>query len=44
LDRNADRLSRNPRMGMPYKNLRGMDEARRKAIARDAKRFLASLA
>jgi deoxyribodipyrimidine photolyase-related protein len=44
LARNAERLSRNPRMGMPYKNLRAMDETKRKTIARDAKRFLDSLA
>ena len=43
LARNADALSRNPRMGMPYKNLRAMDDARRKAIAQDAQRFLQAL-
>ena len=43
LERNADRLSRNPRMGMPYKNLRRMDEGRRKMIAQDAHRFLKAL-
>lgn len=43
LERNTDRLSRNPRMGMPYKNLRRMDEGRRKMIAQDAHRFLKAL-
>ena len=43
LVRNADALSRNPRMGMPYKNLRGMDDTRRKTIAQDAQRFLKAL-
>lgn len=43
LSRNADQLSRNPRMGMPYKNLRAMDDAKRKAIARDAAAFLSAL-
>ena len=43
LDRNAKTLSRNPRMGMPYKNLRGMDEKRLADIRRDAKAFLSRL-
>ena len=43
LARNADQLSRNPRMGMPYKNLRAMDEKRRQEIARDAAAFLRTI-
>ena len=43
LARNADQLSRNPRMGMPYKNLRAMDEKRREEIARDAAAFLKTI-
>ena len=43
LARNADQLSRNPRMGMPYKNLRAMDEKRRQEIARDAAAFLKTI-
>ena len=43
LDRNAKALSRNPRMGMPYKNLRAMDEKRLADIRRDAKAFLSGL-
>ena len=37
---NEDRLSKNPRMGMPYRNLARMSAARRKEIVSDAKRFL----
>jgi len=40
---NEDRLSSNPRMGMPYRNLARMSEARRKAIVGDARRFLAAV-
>jgi len=43
LARTADQLSRNPRMGMPYKNLRAMDEKRRQEIARDAAAFLKTI-
>ncbi len=43
LDRNEKVLSRNPRMGMPYKNWRGMDDARRDAVRGEAKRFLKTL-
>ena len=43
LARNADQLSRNPRIGMPYKNLRAMDEKRRQEIARDAAAFLKTI-
>ncbi len=43
LSRNAESLARNPRMGMPYKNLRAMDDARRKDIARVSKKFLDGL-
>ncbi|MBU3731975.1 MAG: cryptochrome/photolyase family protein, partial [Beijerinckiaceae bacterium] len=43
LDRNEKLLARNPRMGMPYKNWRGMDEGKRSAIRADAKRFLKAL-
>ena len=43
LARNANQLSRNPRMGMPYKNLRAMDEKRRQEIARDAAAFLKTI-
>ena len=37
---NEDRLSGNPRMGMPYRNLARMSEERREAIISDARRFL----
>ena len=43
LDRNEKALSHNPRMGMPYKNWRGMDDARRDAVRGEAKRFLKAL-
>lgn len=43
LDRNEKALARNPRMGMPYKNWRGMDDAKRDAIRGEARRFLKAL-
>ncbi|HCP18909.1 MAG TPA: cryptochrome/photolyase family protein, partial [Alphaproteobacteria bacterium] len=43
LMRNADTLSGNPRMGMPYRNLARMDDARKAQIAHDSKQFLDQL-
>lgn len=40
---NEDRLASNPRMAMPYRNLRGMDAARHKAIRSDAEKFLSEI-
>ena len=40
---NAERLSGNPRLAMPYRTLARMDARRRAAITADAARFLASL-
>ena len=37
---NEGRLSRNPRMAMPYKNLARLPDAERKAISRQARNFL----
>ncbi len=37
---NEERLSGNPRMGMPYRNLARMSAERRKEIVADAQRFL----
>jgi deoxyribodipyrimidine photolyase-related protein len=44
LDRNSKTLSRNPRLGMPYKNLKNMDAKRLAEIRGDSKRFLSKLA
>ena len=41
--RNAQRLSGNPRMAMPYRSLAAMDEVRKAQIRADAARFLDSL-
>jgi deoxyribodipyrimidine photolyase-related protein len=43
LAENEPKLARNPRMAMPYRTLGAMDAARRREIAEDAQRFLASL-
>ncbi len=43
LDRNRDRLARNPRLAMPYRNLARFDEARRHTLRTDAARFLDAL-
>jgi deoxyribodipyrimidine photolyase-related protein len=43
LDRNAEALDRNPRMGMIYKTWGRMDPTRKDAIRRDAKAFLEEL-
>ena len=43
LDRNKDRLSRNPRMAMALKTLDGMDQSRRSQILSEAKAFLVTL-
>ena len=43
LIRNAETLSKNPRMGMPYRTLGKMDDAKRETIISDAKRFLDKL-
>ncbi|CAM3120596.1 MULTISPECIES: cryptochrome/photolyase family protein [Methylobacterium] len=40
---NADTLSGNPRMAMPYRTLRGMSDQRRAEIREDASRFLGAL-
>lgn len=40
---NRDRLRANPRMGMPYRTLDAMSEARREEISREAGAFLDSL-
>ena len=40
---NEERLAGNQRMAMPYRTLKGMDEARRRQIREDAGRFLDSL-
>ncbi|WGD32096.1 cryptochrome/photolyase family protein [Ancylobacter sp. WKF20] len=43
LDRNRDKLARNPRLAMPYRNLARFDEARRHTFRTDAARFLDGL-
>jgi deoxyribodipyrimidine photolyase-related protein len=43
LDRNAAKLKSNPRIGMIYKTLDRMTDARKREIRTDAARFLASL-
>ncbi len=43
LIRNADVLSKNPRMGMPYRTLSKMDDAKRDTITADAQVFLDTL-
>jgi deoxyribodipyrimidine photolyase-related protein len=40
---NEKQLARNPRMAMPYRNLKNMDEKRRKEITREAEAFLSSM-
>lgn len=40
---NQDRLSRNPRMGLPYRNLQRMTEERKLEIRQDATHFLDGL-
>ena len=40
---NEDKLAGNPRMGMPYRNLRAMDATRRGEITMQARDFLGSL-
>ncbi|MEM8859365.1 MAG: cryptochrome/photolyase family protein, partial [Chloroflexota bacterium] len=40
---NADKLSRNPRMGMPYRTLAKMGEENRAAIIQDAEKFLGKI-
>ncbi|MCC5833839.1 MAG: cryptochrome/photolyase family protein [Opitutales bacterium] len=43
LMRNETRLRKNPRMGMPYRNLDRMDAGRKKAIRKQANTFLDSV-
>lgn len=43
LARNEDKLRRNPRMGLIYKNLDRMDDEKRLAIDADSKRFFTAL-
>jgi deoxyribodipyrimidine photolyase-related protein len=43
LIRNADHLSGNPRMGMPYRNLARMDDDRKARITQESTQFLDSL-
>lgn len=43
LIQNHDKLSRNPRLAMPYKNLQNMTPAQRRAIEDEAERFIKSL-
>lgn len=43
LMRNAETLSRNPRMGMPYRNLAQMDDTRKAQITYESKKFMDSL-
>ena len=43
LTRNRDKLAGNPRMGMVYRTLDKMDDARRAAISDSAAKFLESL-
>ncbi|WP_341913102.1 cryptochrome/photolyase family protein [Ferrovibrio terrae] len=43
LSRNADRLGRNPRLAMPYRNLARMPASQRQAISLKAAEILASL-
>ena len=43
MDRNREQLGRNPRLGMPYRNLARMSEEKRAAIKTDARRFLKAL-
>ncbi|MEM7241919.1 MAG: cryptochrome/photolyase family protein [Pseudomonadota bacterium] len=43
LDRNAGKLSKNPRLAMPYRTLAKFDDARRTEIRSDAARFLREL-
>lgn len=40
---NESKLARNPRMAMPYRNLKNMDAARRKEIVKEAEGFLTSM-
>jgi deoxyribodipyrimidine photolyase-related protein len=40
---NEEKLSKNPRMAMPYRTLAGFDRERRESIEEDAARFLARL-
>jgi deoxyribodipyrimidine photolyase-related protein len=40
---NESKLARNPRMAMPYRNLKNMDATRREEIEREASAFLASM-
>jgi deoxyribodipyrimidine photolyase-related protein len=40
---NEGKLARNPRMTMPYRNLKNMDAARRKEIVKEAEGFLTSM-
>ena len=40
---NEGKLARNPRMAMPYRNLKNMDAARRKEIVKEAEAFLTSM-
>ena len=43
LIKNRGKLSGNPRLGMPYRNLAKMDEARQQQIVQEAEQFLNSL-
>ncbi len=43
LSRNGDKLSQNPRLGMPYRNLSRMSSEKREAVAEDARRFFKAL-
>ena len=43
LMRNAETLSNNPRMGMPYRTLAKMDDVKKQTIVSDAKLFLENL-
>lgn len=43
IDRNKDKLSGNPRMAMPYRNLERMDKNKRDEMSRLAEQFISSL-
>ncbi|MCC9623053.1 cryptochrome/photolyase family protein [Thalassospira sp. MA62] len=43
LDRNADKLGKNPRLGMPYRNWARMKDDQKHALIKQAETFLAAL-
>lgn len=43
LDRNADKLANNPRLGMPYRNWARMKDANKRALIAQANNFLKEL-